>query len=68
MSNVSDFCCDEMFQAFYDGVIDYDEDFPGDPKNLWIVGLYKPGDGTEGSEGNDRFKVNYCPFCGTKLN
>lgn len=60
---MGDFCCDEIYDAFENGVIVYDEDFPGDPKSLWIVGLYVG----EGSEGRDRFKIKYCPFCGTKL-
>jgi hypothetical protein len=64
---MTDFCCSEIFDAFYDGVIEFDEDFPGSVKDLCIVGDYKTGDGTEDSEGRDRFKIYYCPFCGQKL-
>ena len=69
MNNSSDFCCEEIFEAFYDGVIKFDDDSPGDTKNLWIKGEYKEGDpNIPDSSGVDQFKIKYCPFCGTKLN
>jgi len=67
MSIYTEFCCDEMADVFEDGVIDFDQDHPGNTRNLYITGKYKEGDGTPNSNGHDYFKIKFCPFCGCRL-
>lgn len=68
MSKHTNFCCNEMFEVFEDGCIDFNPDHVGDTRNIVIIGQYKEGDPEiNDSKGSDVFEIKFCPFCGIKL-